>query len=399
LDFLGKIFMKIFKSAPFIAVLILIMIVGGVWAYQTWHKPDDSQRYRTQTLSRGDLSQSVTATGTLNPVRVVSVGTQVSGIVKKLYVDFNDEVKQGQILLELDPDLLNAKLQQSQASLNSAKAKLSLAQSKTQRLRGLFKQGYLSQQELDEAETDLAANLAQYAQIQAQVQSDKVNLENTIIRSPVSGVVINREIDEGQTVAASFQTPTLIKIAQDLSKMQINANFSEADLGKLKEGQAATFRVDAFAQRQFDGQIRQIRLNPTTQQNVVTYDVVINVDNPDLALLPGMTAYVDIILEQRNEALLLPNAALRFKPEVSNDKNTAANNDKNKPRKGTGENRGMAKVYILEQGKPKEIKVKVGISNGKFTEVLSNELKEGNAVIVNDSQAKNAKNDNAMRRL
>lgn len=391
--------MKIFKSAPFIAVLVLMTIVAGVWAYQTWHKPDDSQRYRTQTLSRGDLSQSVTATGTLNPVRVVSVGTQVSGIVKKLYVDFNDEVKQGQILLELDPDLLNAKLQQSQASLNSAKAKLSLAQSKTQRLRGLFKQGYLSQQELDEAETDLAANLAQYAQIQAQVQSDKVNLENTIIRSPVSGVVINREIDEGQTVAASFQTPTLIKIAQDLSKMQINANFSEADLGKLKEGQAATFRVDAFAQRQFDGQIRQIRLNPTTQQNVVTYDVVINVDNPDLALLPGMTAYVDIILEQRNEALLLPNAALRFKPEVSNDKNTAANNDKNKPRKGTGENRGMAKVYILEQGKPKEIKVKVGISNGKFTEVLSNELKEGNAVIVNDSQAKNAKNDNAMRRL
>jgi HlyD family secretion protein len=399
LDFLGKIFMKIFKSAPFIAVLVLMTIVAGVWAYQTWHKPDDSQRYRTQTLSRGDLSQSVTATGTLNPVRVVSVGTQVSGIVKKLYVDFNDEVKQGQILLELDPDLLNAKLQQSQASLNSAKAKLSLAQSKTQRLRGLFKQGYLSQQELDEAETDLAANLAQYAQIQAQVQSDKVNLENTIIRSPVSGVVINREIDEGQTVAASFQTPTLIKIAQDLSKMQINANFSEADLGKLKEGQAATFRVDAFAQRQFDGQIRQIRLNPTTQQNVVTYDVVINVDNPDLALLPGMTAYVDIILEQRNEALLLPNAALRFKPEVSNDKNTAANNDKNKPRKGTGENRGMAKVYILEQGKPKEIKVKVGISNGKFTEVLSNELKEGNTVIVNDSQAKNAKNDNAMRRL
>jgi len=399
LDFLGKIFMKFFKSAPFIGVLILIMIAASVWAYQTWHKPDDSQRYRTQTLSRGDLSQSVTATGTLNPVRVVSVGTQVSGIVKKLYVDFNDEVKQGQILLELDPDLLNAKLQQSQASLNSAKAKLSLAQSKTERLRGLFKQGYLSRQELDEAETDLAANLAQYAQIQAQVQSDKVNLENTIIRSPVSGVVINREIDEGQTVAASFQTPTLIKIAQDLSKMQINANFSEADLGKLKEGQAATFRVDAFAQRQFDGQIRQIRLNPTTQQNVVTYDVVINVDNPDLALLPGMTAYVDIILEQRNDALLLPNAALRFKPDTSSDKNTATNNDKNKPRKGTGENRGMAKVYILEQGQPKEIKVKVGISNGKFTEVLSNELKEGNAVIVNDSQAKNTKNDNAMRRL
>jgi HlyD family secretion protein len=194
----------------YITILVLIIITaGGFWGYKTWHTSDDVQRYRTQILAQGDIQQSVTATGTLNPVRVVSVGTQVSGIVKKLYVDFNDKVKEGQILLELDPDLLQAKIQQSQASLNSAKAKLNLAQNTALRMRDLFKQGYLSRQELESAEADLATNNAQYQQISAQVQSDKVNLDNTIIRSPVSGVVLNRDIDEGQTVAASFQTPTL----------------------------------------------------------------------------------------------------------------------------------------------------------------------------------------------
>lgn len=379
----------------FIVLTALVLIMGGLfWGYKTWHTPETSQNYRTQALSKGDVSQSVTATGTLNPVRVVSVGTQVSGIVKKLYVDFNDHVQQGQLLLELDPDLLSAKLAQSQASLASAQAKVHLAQQKTQRLRELFQQGYLSRQELDEAETDLAANQAQFAQIKAQVQSDKVNLANTRILSPVSGVVINRDIDEGQTVAASFQTPTLIKIAQDLSKMQINANFSEADLGKLKEGQQATFKVDAFPQRDFSGQIRQIRLNPTTQQNVVTYDVVIDVDNPDLHLLPGMTAYVDIILEQRRDVLLLPNAALRFKPKTD-DK------DANKQTKRNKAERGVAKVYLLQQGQAKEVSVKTGISNGKVTEILSGDLKEGSQVIIGDTQSKSSgnSNNNAMRRL
>ncbi len=379
----------------FIVLTALVLIIGGgFWGYKTWHTPETSQNYRTQALSKGDVSQSVTATGTLNPVRVVSVGTQVSGIVKKLYVDFNDHVQQGQLLLELDPDLLSAKLAQSQASLASAQAKVHLAQQKTQRLRELFQQGYLSRQELDEAETDLAANQAQFAQIKAQVQSDKVNLANTRILSPVSGVVINRDIDEGQTVAASFQTPTLIKIAQDLSKMQINANFSEADLGKLKEGQQATFKVDAFPQRDFSGQIRQIRLNPTTQQNVVTYDVVIDVDNPDLNLLPGMTAYVDIILEQRRDVLLLPNAALRFKPKTD-DK------DANKQTKRNKAERGVAKVYLLQQGQAKEVSVKTGISNGKVTEILSGDLKEGSQVIIGDTQSKSSgnSNNNAMRRL
>lgn len=367
--------------------VLALAIIGGIsaWGYSSWQKPADEQRYRTQILNHGDVTQSVSATGTLNPVRVVSVGTQVSGTVKKLYVDFNDQVKQGQVMLELDTDLMQAKLLQSQASLTSATAKLKLAQAKAERMRDLFKQQYISRQELDEAEADLAANKALAEQVKGQVQSDTINLGNTIIRSPVSGIVINRAVDEGQTVAASFQTPTLITIAQDLSQMQINASFSEADLGRLKVGQTASFRVDAFPGESYQGTVRQIRLNPTTQSNVVTYDVIINVANPDLKLLPGMTAYVDIALDERRDALLAPNAALRFKPTLNKDSKADADGGEKKERKGKRE-RGMAHVYVLEQGQPKEIKFKSGISDGKFTEVLGDELKDGMSVIIGDAQ-------------
>ena len=216
--------------------------------------------------------------------------------------------------------------------------------------------------------------------MQAQVQTDSINVANTVIRSPVSGVVIDRSVDEGQTVAASFQTPTLIKIAQDLTKMQINASFSEADLGKLKTGQTASFRVDAFPNENYQGVVRQIRLNPTTQQNVVTYDVVIDVANPELKLLPGMTAYVDIVLEERSNVLLVPNAALRFKPTIAKDKKAVATNTDTVKTGRKGGRSGMAKVYTVVQGELKDIKFKTGISDGKFTEVLGSELKEGTSV-------------------
>jgi HlyD family secretion protein len=378
-----------FTKGLLVSTLGLALATGvGVWGYQSWRQPATTQNYKLQTLSHGDVAQSVSATGTLNPVRVVSVGTQVSGTVKKLYVDFNDHVKQGQVLLELDTDLMQAKLQQSQAALASASAKLRLAQAKAVRMRDLFRQQYISQQELDEAEADLAANQAQTAQINAQVQSDSINVGNTIIRSPVSGIVINRAVDQGQTVAASFQTPTLITIAQDLSQMQINASFSEADLGRLKVGQTAGFRVDAFPGETYQGTVRQIRLNPTTQQNVVTYDVIIDVANPELKLLPGMTAYVDITLEERQNVLLAPNAALRFKPaSAGQDKKSGS---ENKATRGKRE-RGMAHVYVLEQNQPKEIRFKAGISDGKYTEVLGNELTDGVAVIVGDAKSGAAK--------
>jgi len=383
--------MKLSKRLVISLVVVVAVAVLAFWGYSTWKKPVDSQRYRTLTLGRGDVAQTVSATGTLNPVRVVSVGTQVSGTVEKLYVDFNSQVKENQVLLELNTDLTQAKLAQSQASLNSANAKLALSQTKAKRMRELFQQQYISRQELDDSEADVVANMAQKAQVQAQVQTDSINVANTVIRSPVSGVVIDRSVDEGQTVAASFQTPTLIKIAQDLTKMQINASFSEADLGKLKTGQTASFRVDAFPNENYQGVVRQIRLNPTTQQNVVTYDVVIDVANPDLKLLPGMTAYVDIVLEERSNVLLVPNAALRFKPTIAKDKKAVATNTDTVKTARKGGRSGMAKVYTVFQGELKDIKFKTGISDGKFTEVLGSELKEGTSVVVSDSQSTTAK--------
>ncbi|MDO9179755.1 MAG: efflux RND transporter periplasmic adaptor subunit [Agitococcus sp.] len=383
--------MKLSKRLVISLVVVVAVAVLSFWGYSTWKKPVDSQRYRTLTLGRGDVAQTVSATGTLNPVRVVSVGTQVSGTVEKLYVDFNSQVKENQVLLELNTDLTQAKLAQSQASLNSANAKLALSQTKAKRMRELFQQQYISRQELDDAEADVVANIAQKAQVQAQVQTDSINVANTVIRSPVSGVVIDRSVDEGQTVAASFQTPTLIKIAQDLTKMQINASFSEADLGKLKTGQTASFRVDAFPNENYQGVVRQIRLNPTTQQNVVTYDVVIDVANPELKLLPGMTAYVDIVLEERSNVLLVPNAALRFKPTIPKDKKAVATNTDTVKTARKGGRSGMAKVYTVVQGELKDIKFKTGISDGKFTEVLGSELKEGTSVVVSDSQSTTAK--------
>ncbi|MDO8416709.1 MAG: efflux RND transporter periplasmic adaptor subunit [Agitococcus sp.] len=383
--------MKLSKRLVISLVVVVAVAVLAFWGYSTWKKPVDSQRYRTLTLGRGDVAQTVSATGTLNPVRFVSVGTQVSGTVEKLYVDFNSQVKENQVLLELNTDLTQAKLAQSQASLNSANAKLALSQTKAKRMRELFQQQYISRQELDDAEADVVANMAQKAQVQAQVQTDSINVANTVIRSPVSGVVIDRSVDEGQTVAASFQTPTLIKIAQDLTKMQINASFSEADLGKLKTGQTASFRVDAFPNENYQGVVRQIRLNPTTLQNVVTYDVVIDVANPDLKLLPGMTAYVDIVLEERSNVLLVPNAALRFKPTIAKDKKAVATNTDTVKTARKGGRSGMAKVYTVVQGELKDIKFKTGISDGKFTEVLGSELKEGTSVVVSDSQSTTAK--------
>ena len=387
--------MKLSKRLVISLVVVVAVAVLAFWGYSTWKKPVDSQRYRTLTLGRGDVAQTVSATGTLNPVRVVSVGTQVSGTVEKLYVDFNSQVKENQVLLELNTDLTQAKLAQSQASLNSANAKLALSQTKAKRMRELFQQQYISRQELDDAEADVVANIAQKAQVQAQVQTDSINVANTVIRSPVSGVVIDRSVDEGQTVAASFQTPTLIKIAQDLTKMQINASFSEADLGKLKTGQTASFRVDAFPNENYQGVVRQIRLNPTTLQNVVTYDVVIDVANPELKLLPGMTAYVDIVLEERSNVLLVPNAALRFKPTIAKDKKAVATNTDTVKTGRKGGRSGMAKVYTVVQGELKDIKFKTGISDGKFTEVLGDELKEGALVVVSDSQSTTAKDAKA----
>ncbi|WP_137937298.1 efflux RND transporter periplasmic adaptor subunit [Chitinivorax sp. B] len=340
-------------------------------------------RYRTQPISRGELIQLASATGTLNPVRVVNVGTQVSGTVRKLYVDYNTPVKAGQILLELDTEPLLAKLRQSQAALASNQAKLTLAKVKNDRLHNLFKQEYISRQELDQAEADLATTQAALAQSAGQVDTDQYNLKNAVIRSPIDGVVIDKVVDEGQTVAASFQTPTLIKIAQDLTRMQINARFAEADLGRIREGLQAAFRVDAFPNQSYRGVVRQVRLNPTTEQNVVTYDVVVNVDNADQMLLPGMTAYVDIELGRRDQALRVPNAALRFRPDVADMPRQANNGNDGANRHGSrGKGKRQPQVYVLRHGELQAVPIKPGLTDGRQTEVLESALQEGEQVVL-----------------
>jgi HlyD family secretion protein len=388
---------KIFRSPLAWFLLGAAMIVGFVIYWQLYRVVPP--QYRLQTVENGDISQTVSANGTINPVTLVSVGTQVSGTVKKLYVDFNSKVKKGQILLELDDALLAAQQKQSHANVQSAEASLELATANEARMRSLFAQDYVSRQELESAVQAKKSAQAQLQLAQATVEKDRANLAYSVIRSPVSGVVVDRAVDVGQTVAASLQTPTLFKIAQDLSRMQIDANFAEADIGNIRIDQTVRFTVDAFPNRNFQGVVKLIRLNPTTVSNVVTYDVVINVDNPEQILLPGMTAYVNIAVAERKDVLLVPNAALRFKP-ANTDMQKPAANQKNDAQKSGGGQPGdsmggkksrhdafSGKVYVLEKDELKPISVSLGITDNRNTEIIGGELKAGDQVVVGEAQA------------
>ncbi|HEX5337464.1 MAG TPA: efflux RND transporter periplasmic adaptor subunit [Gallionella sp.] len=373
--------MKRLLTKPVVLLLLAIAAIGsGALVYRKSNGSSPEQRYKLQAVEKGELNQSVSANGTINPVTLVNVGTQVSGTVKKLYVDFNSKVEKGQILMELDDALLAAQLKQSQANVQSATASLELATASEARTRSLFAQEYVSRLELDTAVQAKKAAEAQLQLTRAQLEKDRANLAYSVIRSPVSGVVVARNIDVGQTVAASFQTPTLFQIAQDLAKMQIDSSFAEADIGSIRVGQAVRFNVDAFPNRPFKGAVKQVRLNPTTQQNVVTYDVVISVDNPEQILLPGMTAYVNIVVAQRRDALLVPNAALRYKPA---DAPPASPDDKGAKRKRDA---FSGTVYVLRDGKPAPVAVTLGITDNRNTEIVGGELKPGDQLIVGDAQ-------------
>ena len=372
----------------FIIFTLLALAIGGYYFYKqkTAVKPEDL--YRFQEISQGDVAQAVSANGTLNPVTLISIGTQVSGRVSKLYVDFNDKVEKGQILLELDDALFTAQIAQTQGNVRNAQASVELAQANESRIRALFTQEYVSAQELDQSVQALKSSRAQLETARAQLRRDQTNLSYSIIRSPVSGVVIARLVDVGQTVAASFQTPELIKIAQDLSKMQIDSSFAEADIGNIKVGQTVKFSVDAFPNRDFEGVVKQLRLNPTVTSNVVTYNVVVSVDNPEQILLPGMTAYVSIQVAKQNNVLLAPNAALRFKPKLDDASANTSSAGKNRgKKKGNADDAFLGKVYVLRNAVLEPIKVKVGISDGRFTEISSESLKVGDKVIVGEMQA------------
>jgi HlyD family secretion protein len=361
-------------------LLILALAAGGYAAWKS-SQPAPGAEYRTVTVDRGDIVKTVSANGTLNPVVLVNVGTQVSGTVQKLYADFNDRVKAGQVLAELDPSLFRAAVAQSRANLANAKASLQLAEANERRARELWGKDYIARAELDQAVQALGAARAQVAAATAQVQRDETNLRYSVIVSPVSGIVVSRSVDVGQTVAASFQTPTLFAIAQDLQRMQIDTTVAEADVGGVKVGQTAKFTVDAFPGREFQGRVRQIRLNSQVLQNVVTYNVVIDVANPEEILLPGMTAFVNIVVAEREDVLRIPAAALRFRPaeEGRAGRQPHGEGPPRNPREP-----GDKTVYRLEQGKAVPVEIKPGIADGKYTEVLAGDLHAGDALVVED---------------
>jgi HlyD family secretion protein len=358
---------------------LLILVAGVAAAFVLWQRgirAGAERRYKTQELETGDVTKTVSANGTLNPVVLVNVGTQVSGTVKKLHADYNDHVRAGQVLLELDPALFMAQVKQSEANLSDARAALELARANEARSRILCEREFISKQELDQAAHSLKSSAARVELAGAQLAKDQTNLAYTVIRSPVSGVVVDRAVDVGQTVAASFQTPTLFRIAQDLRKMQIDSSFAEADIGNIKVGQPVRFTVDAFPDRSFDAAVRQIRLNPITQQNVVTYDVVVAVDNPEQVLMPGMTAYVNVIVAERKNVTLVPNAALRFKPRAEKAPLSRA--------KAETEDGAARTVYVLKDNQLQPAAIRIGISDNRFTEVLSGDLKAGDRLVVSE---------------
>ena len=365
--------------------LILVFIFGATYVYKLSNKKKPEDLYRIERVTLGDIEQNVTANGTISPVTMVNVGTQVSGRVKKIYADFNDQVKQGQILLELEDDLFKAQIEQSRGNVKNFEASVELAIANEARMRSLFEKEYVSKQDLDQAMQALKSSEALLISAKAKLRLDQTNYGYSIIKSPVSGVVIDRVVDEGQTVAASLQTPTLFKIAQDLSKMEIDTSFAEADIAKIKVGQSVKFTVDAYPNNNFVGVVKQIRLNPVNTANVVTYNIVISVENQEGLLLPGMTAYVTINFAKHEKVLLVPNAALRYKPKNENLNLTAKGNEASRNRdKAKKEGYGSGKIYILRDNKPVMIRVSTSLTNGKLTEVVSSEIKEDDLIITGD---------------
>ena len=368
---------KLAKVAPsrFLIVISLMALSFGC--------KGDSPAYRTEQVSKGDIQQSVTATGTVNAVTTVLVGTQVSGTIKSLYADFNSRVTKGQLIALIDPEMLEAQLAQAKANVEKADATFRDADRTLKRNRELFAKNLIPRSDLDTAETNFDSAKAQLEQAKAAFKVAETNLRYTRILSPVDGIVISRNVDIGQTVAASFQTPTLFTIAQDLTKMQIDTNIAESDIGVVKLGQDVDFTVDAYPDITFKGKVWQKRQAPITVQNVVTYDVVIQVDNGDLKLMPGMTANVSVIIQTKREVLRLTNAATRFRmTDRSAPAGAGAGGGAGaKAGAGASEKKGPA-VWVLENGKPKRVAITPGISDGTYTEIVSGDLKEGQQVIV-----------------
>jgi HlyD family secretion protein len=399
-------------SFGWIAVIALV-VSGGVWAWRAT-RAETPVTFRTARVDRGTVEATVTATGSLNAVVTVQVGSQVSGTISKLGADWNSKVTAGQVIAQIDPTRFKANVAQADATLKSAtatqmRAQVNEREAKVEldRARELAKRGVIGQADLDvavskydAAAADRAAAEAQIGQARASLASARFDLDHTTIRAPIAGTVLQRSVDVGQTVAASLQAPVLFTIAQDLSRMEVHAAVDEADVGKLHEGQQASFAVDAYPGQTFKAQIFQIRSNPNVQQNVVTYDAVLRVDNQDGRLRPGMTATVRAISQHHDDVLRVPNSALRFRPSPDLIERPA---DGAKPPAGSamaaevrppgdrpgGSGRGGAgagsRVYVAHGNKVAAVRFRPGISDDENTEILGGPLKEGDEVVIDAS--------------
>lgn len=388
-----------------ISILAIGLTIGGYVFFNGERKVP--VRYRTAVVERGPVISMVSATGTISPVVLVEVGTQVSGMIKGLHADFNSRVKAGETVAVIDPEPFKARREQAVSNLevarsNVARSKVDLAQRKREldRVQSLLPQQFVAQNDVDvaltsyqSAEAQLRVAEAQVRQAEAALNAAEQELKYTVIRSPIDGIIVARNVEVGQTVAASFATPNLFLIALDLTQMQVNANVSESDIGGMTEGQEAVFTVDAYPGEFFTGTIRQVRLAPINIQNVVTYNVVISVDNTDLRLKPGMTANVSIIVAQNDQALKVPNAALRFLPPKAERQRSEVNGQAVGVVDGgsTAESDEALTRKIVWQLTENEsltrTPVQTGISDGVATEILSGGLTEGDVVAVGIEQS------------
>jgi len=370
-----------------VGIIILIIMIFGFFF------KNNSSKYITKEVTKETITQYVEASGTIKPINTISVGTQVSGTVANIYVDYNSQVKKGQLLAELDPSLFQANVDQSTAKLNNAKAAYAKTQASLmykknnyQRYKHLYEKNYVSRDDVElaranylAAEADVAAARAEMSAVQATLDNNLTNLRYSKITSPVDGTVISRAVDVGQTVAASFNTPTLFEVAQDLTQMQIETSVSEADIGKIKVGQKAEYTLDGYQDKIFEGTVTQVRLASTTTNNVVTYTVIVSVDNKDGFAIPGMSANVSIITGEAKDVLCVDNKALKFTPEDNKQKY---------------DNQG---IWILTSGGPKRYDVKLGLSDDNKTQIISNDIKEKDKVIIASSSKKSNKKKRSVR--
>ncbi|MFZ4621059.1 MAG: efflux RND transporter periplasmic adaptor subunit [Bacteroidota bacterium] len=394
-----------------IITVITVLALGGATGFYFYSKSGAEEvQFRMEKVTRGDMQVVVTATGTLSAVRTVQVGSQVSGTLQKLNVDFNDKVKQGQIVAQIDPTFLEASVRDAEASLQRSTAQYNEAKRAFERLKTLLEKNLASQAEYDAALAQFEANDAARKQSVAGVERAKINLRYATIKSPIDGVVISRAVDVGQTVAASFSAPTLFTIANDLTKMEVQANVDEADIGKVTKDQEVSFTVDAYPEQTFKGNVRQVRLSPQVTQNVVNYTVIIDVPNPDLKLMPGMTATVTILIDKKEAILRVPTVALRFNPpeeyvETKKDSSKNSGDDsvraarrkqfmERMQREGGGGfdpaamqrrmgMRGPSRLWVMNERKKLEpIMVRTGMTDGTFTEIVRGKIEEGKEIVV-----------------